>query len=430
MSSIITMDREQMIVLPKHEIDVLEQGLHITEQIIQGLSPQATLELFNNVSSKDMSKIFDMIHEETMRVLYGDTTHGNLNVDVANLGYLNRLTDSVEEELRCNSLSYFITSVLPHFEMNWHHFEWTRIAEMYKKFLVLAARDHGKSFLFSNAYPAWQLYRYKPKTPKEYNNNRGFLFSFSILQATDLMSILKDTIENTEVLKERLYNKDAWSKTDITCKNRARLTVKGFGSAVRGAHPYWIMVDDGLKDNVMYSSEQNQKTIDYFHAVIENLLTPGGSIGLVGTPFRSNDLYGHLKQAGVYKSFEYPAIFPDGSLLWENRWDYKGLMEKRKGQGNLIFSREILVKPVTSDSTIFPVDILNNAFIRMDKYTLVETIESFPVKFDRVVTACDFAISGNVGSDYSVFGTFGIDSNDKMWLINCVRSIRSLEINQ
>lgn len=415
------MSREQLLLLQKPDIDILEQGLHVTEQIIQGLSPQAILEVFKSCGSdKDIDSLFNMIHQETMRVLYGDIlTHPN-RVEVANLGYLNKLSDSVEEEMRCRSLSYFITSVLPYFEMNWHHYEWARIAEMYKKFCVLAARDHGKSFMYSNAYPAWMLYKYKPKTPQEMISNRGFLFSFSILQATDLMSILKDTIENTDILKERLYNKDAWSKTDITCKNRARLTVKGFGSAVRGAHPYWIMVDDGLKDNIMYSSEQNRKMIEYFHAVIENLLTPNGSLGLVGTPFLSKDLYGDLRQGGVYKCFDYPAIFPDGKLLWENRWNYEGLIQKRKAQGNLIFSREILVKPVTADSTIFPIEILNTAFIRMDSYTLVETRESFPIKFHRVVTGCDFAISGNVGSDYSVFLTFGIDDNDVMWLINAV----------
>jgi len=256
-----------------------------------------------------------------------------------------------------------------------------------KRFVLGDGTVTHNSYMFSNAYPAWMLYKYKPKTAKERTNNRGFLFSFSVTQAIDLLEILKDTIVNSDELRERLYNKERWSKLDITCKNRARFTVKGFGSAVRGAHPYWIIIDDGLKDNVLYSSEQNQKTIDYFHAVIENLLIPGGSLGLVGTPFRVNDLYGHLK-VNRWPTFEYPAIFPDGTLLWPERWNYAGLMAKRKSQGNLIFSRELLVKPVTSDSTIFPIEILNTAFYRMDNYVLVHNVDSFPVKFKRVVTGC------------------------------------------
>lgn len=410
--------QDELITSPKIEVDKAEQTLYLAQQIIEGLSDEATLELFKATNSSDIDELFDIILNETYRVLFGEN---GSKIDVANLGYLYKVCDSFEEELRCKDLGYFITSTMPNFDMNWHHFEWARIPTMFKRFCVVAARDHGKSFMFSNAYPAWQMYKYKPKTPKERNNNRGFLFSFSMIQATDLMEILKSNIEDNDILRERLYNKDKWAKTDITCMNRARLTVKGFGSAVRGAHPYWIMVDDGLKDNVLYSSEQNNKMNDYFHAVVENLLTPDGSLGIVGTPFRSNDLYGQLAQKENWGVFYYPAIFPNGKLLWENRWNYKGLMDKRKSQGNLIFSREILVKPITSDSTIFPIEILNNAFIRMDEYTLVPNRESFPIKFNKVVTGCDFAISGNVGSDYSVFMTWGIDDSDKMWLMNVVR---------
>jgi hypothetical protein len=43
---------------------------------------------------------------------------------------------------------------------------------------------------------------------------------------------------------------------------------------------------------------------------------------------------------------EYLAIYPDGRILWENRWNYTDLMDKRQSQGNLIFSRELLCRPI------------------------------------------------------------------------------------
>ncbi len=276
------------------------------------------------------------------------------------------------------------------------------------------------SYMFSMAYPVWQLYRFKPKnnTTTEQKNKRGFLFSFSVLQAIDLLAILKENIEDIDVLKERLYNRDNWSKTDITCKNRARLTTKGFGSAARGAHPGWIIVDDGLKDNVIYSAVQRQKNIDYFHAVIMNMVVPGGQVGVVGTPFHNQDLYGDLKTKPNWFVYEFPSIFPNGDILWANRWKYSDLMEKRKSQGNLIFSRELLCRPITSDSTIFPIEILNNAFLRMEDVVLVDNRESYKKKFDKVVVGCDFAISSSVGADYSVFGVWGIDDKERMWLMH------------
>jgi hypothetical protein len=311
---------------------------------------------------------------------------------------------------------------MPDFEMGWHHYDWSRIPMIYRLFNILAARDHGKSYMFSNAYPAWQLYRYKPKTVKERINNRGLLFSFSIIQAVDLMSILKENIEGNEILRERLYNKDNWSKTDIIAKNKARLTVKSFGSSVRGVHPYWIIVDDGLKDNVIYSQSQREKMNNYFHSVIMNAIVPRGSVGVVGTPFHNQDLYGDLRTKPGWFAAEYPAIFPDGRVLWDKRYTLKDLLEKRANQGNLIFSRELLCKPITSDSTIFPIEILNTAFLRMDQYKLVNDRDNFPVKFKKVVTACDFAMSSSVGADYSVFGTWGIDDSDCMWLLNFYRA--------
>jgi hypothetical protein len=180
----------------------------------------------------------------------------------------------------------------------------------------------------------------------------------------------------------------------------------------------------------VYSSEQRKKAIRYFHSVVMNAIVPGGQVLVVGTPFHSDDLHGDLKSKMIItpegKSSgwfvrEYPAIFPDGKLLWENRYNYKTLMEKRSTQGNLVFSRELLCKPITNDSTIFPMDIIERAFIRMQNYTLVGNRDSFPIKFKRVVGACDFAISANVAADYSVFITAGIDDEDNIWIINIQR---------
>lgn len=297
------------------------------------------------------------------------------------------------------------------------------------RFLLADGTVTHNSYYFSNAYAIWQLYRYaQPKSqafsrrPSKSNSNRGFLFSFSLQQAVDLIEILKGTIEGTDILRERLMpanNKDgAWASTNIVCKNGARLTGKGFGSSVRGAHPYWIIVDDGLKDNVIYSQLQRQKSIDYFHSVIMNMLVPGGQIVVVGTPFHAQDLYGDLKSKTGWFVIEYPAIFPDGRILWPQRWNFKDLMDKKNTQGNIIFSRENLCRPIVSDSSIFPLDILKRSLVRMENYTLVRNRDDFPKKFSKVVCGCDFAISANVGADYYCYSTVGIDEENGMWLLD------------
>ena len=397
--------------------------LRVLDEIIDGLDDTALLEIAGGNES-DIDTMIDGMLRDVFSVIYT----GNKDIDFSPK-YTERVSQNVEETLRCANLTYFITSVLPDFQLSYHHIEWGDLVHHHKKLCIEAARDHGKSFYFSNAYIAWQLYRYKNNVrdqfsnrPAKSNSNRGFLFSFSLQQAVDLIEILKGTIESNEILRERLYprslNEGAWASTNIMCRNGARLTGKGFGSSVRGAHPYYIVVDDGLKDNVIYSSMQRQKSIDYFHSVIMNMLVPKGQIITVGTPFHAQDLYGDLKTKKGWFVIEYPAIFPNGKILWPQRWSYKDLMEKRATQGNIIFSRENLCRPIVSDSSIFPLSILKNSLVRMDNYTLVRNRDDYAKKFDKVVVGCDFAISSNVGADYYCYTTWGIDEDNGMWLMN------------
>lgn len=419
-----------LIQSPLHRAECLA----VVDEIIDGMDDKGILELMQG-SDGDLDWVLDNILKDTYQVLYT----GNPNIDFAPK-YTDRLSQSIEEIFRCKNLTYFITSVLPDFQLSWHHIEWGDLVQRHNKLCIEAARDHGKSFYFSNAYAAWQLYKYaKPKgsifsaRPTKSNSNRGYLFSFSLQQSVDLMEILKGTIESNDILKDRLFpeskNSGAWASTNIVCKNGARLTCKGFGSSVRGAHPYWIVVDDGLKDNVIYSQLQRQKSIDYFHSVIMNMLVPGGQIIVVGTPFHASDLYGDLKSKSIFVTkskngwfvIEYPAIFPDGRILWPQRWSFFDLMDKRTTQGNIIFSRENLCRPITNESSIFPLKVLEQSLIGMEKYTVVRNRDDFPKKFDKVVVGCDFAISANIGADYTVFTIWGIDEERGMWLLNMYR---------
>lgn len=405
---------------PIHRLECL----NIVDEIIEGLDERGINELLEG-SGGDLDFVIDNMMRDTFDVMYT----GKTDIDFSPK-YTDRLSESIEEVLRTRNLTYFITSVLSDFQMSWHHLEWGDLVHRYRKLCIEAARDHGKSFYFSNAYAAWKLYSYsKPKgtifsaRPTKANSNRGYLFSFSLQQSVDLMEILKGTIESNDILRNRLFpdgrNSGAWASTNIVCKNGARLTCKGFGSSVRGAHPFWIVVDDGLKDNVIYSQLQRQKSIDYFHSVIMNMLVPAGQIIVVGTPFHASDLYGDLKSKKGWFVIEYPAIFPDGRILWPQRWSFFDLLDKRSTQGNIIFSRENLCRPITNEASIFPLKVLERSLLRMENYTLVRNRDDFPIKFNKVVTGCDFAISANVAADYTVFTTWGVDDETgERWLLN------------
>ena len=406
-------------VLSAHKVD---ETFRIIEEIFEGLDTKGLNEIFGGYDS-DIDNVYNVIADETYKTVFGRKTEIN-----DKLGYLDHLTGNIDEVLCNENLTYFITSKMSNFELNWHHLEWGDIAQRYKKANIIAARDHGKSYFWSNAYFIWKAWRYKklenPRGRKDLAmSKRGYLFSFSKEQATDLLEIIKTTVEDNDELREKLYpgTGDGWAKTDITFKNKARITTKGFGSSVRGAHPGYIVVDDGLKDNVIYSSVQRKKSIDYFQAVIMNMIVPNGQVIVVGTPFHANDLYGDLKTKKGWHVREYPAIFPDGTILWNGRWKLEDLLEKRESQGNLIFSRENLVRPVTNESTIFPESVIKKAYAGMDSYKMAKSRSGFKMKFDQVVTSIDFSISSNVGADYTVITTSGIDEDGTIWIMDILR---------
>ena len=396
---------------------------------------QMALNIIDNLDELALNELaggygydFDLLITDVKKQCF-DVLFGNPELKIPkNSNYTERFNVAVEHAMQVESLSYFILTVLKDFKMNWHHLEWCRLLDKYPRLCVLAARDHGKSYFFSNALALWRLFRYTKdasvKRKDIYLCHKGYLFSFSKAQVIELLRTLKETVEGNDILRDKLLpnnQKENWSKTEIMCKNGARLLTAGFLTSIRGAHPGWIIVDDPLKDSSMYSEVQRTKTIDHFHSVIMNMIVPGGQVVVVGTPFHKEDLYGDLKKKEGWRVFEYPAIFPDAQILWSDRYSAKDLMRKKADQGTTIFSRELLCRPVSNDSSLFPYDILRKATRGMEEHCLVTSIRNFPKTFDRVVMGCDFAISANVAADYSVFTVWGIDDNDVMWLLNMQR---------
>lgn len=251
----------------------------------------------------------------------------------------------------------------------------------------------------------------------------GMLITNEYGLARHLMDIIRTEISANDILKERLKptNRDnKWGSDHIECENGSELVIKSANSKIRGYHPTWMVLDDFLNDSSIYSQEQRDRYWNVFSGVILPALSPGGQLIVVGTPFFKTDLYYQLKKTEVFRVFEYPGVFPDGRLLFPERHSYKSIMEKKHILGSLIFSREILVKPITEDATIFPYSVLNNAIKGGEKRKLISNIDNLDRNdFVKIGVGCDFAISATVGSDYSCFTVGGLDKFGKIHIWNC-----------
>ena len=424
MRELILTDQRNNALVDIPSVRELETTYRLTQTIFENLDNHAMNELMQGYGD-DINDLLSLITTETYNTIHAKK--GPLQMGT--FGYYEKLAKNVEETLRKENLNYFITSVLPDFEMNWHHIEWGNLYQLHNKLNIIAARGHGKSMFYSNATPIWRMYRYVKssimhKTPSEYLlSKEGMLITSEIGLAQHLLNIVKDTIENNDTLRSVLFpgTRDGWGGEEITCKNGAKLVTKSYGSKMRGYHPGYVIVDDFLTDQCLYSKSQRDKYNSIFHSVIMNMPPKNGSVVVVGTPFHQSDLYGDLKQKEGWICAEYPAIFPSGEVLWPWLFDFKSLMDKQKTQGSIIFSREILCRAVSNESSLFPYEIINKAFEGMQHYNMPPNSYNMPVKMARIVLGCDFARSANVGADYSVFTTLGVDERGHYWILNIRR---------
>jgi hypothetical protein len=393
------------------------------EEIIENLPPLALQELLSGCES-DLDKLLSTIRGEVLRVTNLDKT-----LDVEKLEYLSNMERSMDLTLRKLSYNYFKTVCLPSFRQGWRNLEWGNLIQLYLRVALLASRSHGKSFEGSFAFILWRLYSYDPPSlfTKDTIDNANRKETALIVNSSSLGEVLvlklAEEIRVNDILSEKLnpQGKAKLGSKGIITETGSMLHMRGSEGMIRGLHVGSCVCDDLPDESSLYSQEQRDKLKEIFYGSITPIVEPYGYLWVLGTPYSPSDLYSDLKNDKNFKVFEYPAIFPNGQLLAPDRFTFDKLTQERESLGTLVFSREYLVVPIADSSTIFPYEYLKRSLRGMEAYVFAENIETFPVKMQRVVIGCDFAISGNIGADYSVFTVWGIDSFENIYLIAMFR---------
>lgn len=339
------------------------------------------------------------------------------------------LTLAVDDDyLMRADLAYFAEKMLS-FEVADHHERWSTLVAKNDKLCINAPRDHGKSFTFSFAYPIWRaFYNWIPPIYRTgaYKSvpriSVGYIFSNTVDQAIALLELVKNEIETNPKLAHLIPSdrKSTWSKTAIRLANGAQIRARGWGQSVRGAHPTWIVADDCLNDECIYSELTRRKYIDYFYSAITPMLVPGGQLVVVGTPFHQEDLYQKLKENRVYCFEKFPAVdLNTGRALWPGRYSKENLDQRKEEVGNIRFSREYLCDPISSDSSLFPMSVIESCF---DSQAELPTQLDFEDrKALRIYMGVDLALSQSVGADFTVITTVGVDRFENRHILDITR---------
>ena len=342
------------------------------------------------------------------------------DIDISKVIY-----DVPEEILLEKSLSYFAERML-NMEISHHHESWSDLIAEYEKLCVEAPRDHGKSFFYSFAYPIWRAYHnWLPEMPANLFKSIpricvGYIFSNTQDQAVKLLHIIKHEIESNPNLTHLVpASKDIWSKTEIKLANGAIIRARGWGQGVRGAHPVWVVADDCLNDETIYSEVTRNKQVDYFYSAVTPMLVPGGQLAVVGTPMHQEDLYEKLRENPAYKFVRMPAINDMGEALWPTRYTQKMLLARKEEIGSTRFAREYLCTPISDGSSLFPERILLPCVDKTHTMPSHLTFEDHEIL--RVYTGVDLAMSSTVGADFTVIMTIGVDKQDNRWILDIRR---------
>ena len=393
-------------------------------QVIESLPTVALKELLEGYDN-DLESLFFSMMQETYRI----TSIPNSLIDPEAVEYLPNLEKTFDEVMKISSYNYFKTTMLPGFEMGWRNIEWGNLIQLYKWSSYQCQRGSGKSFEYCLAFPLWRLWSYRRpgyiKADTKDNKNRKetvIITNESKLGRIHLEKIVEE-IRCNDLLHEILLpdSRGDLGREQIRTKNGAMVHLRSKGSFIRGLHVGGVVVDDFLDKSCLYSKDQRDKFEEVFYAEIISIVEPEGYLLVSGTPFHEKDLYHRIKEDPNFRTFIYPGIFPDGRILAPDRYTFIKIMELKESLGTLVFTREHLVKPISDHSSLFPWEYLNRSKIGMENISLVNNIDSFPIKLDRVVIGCDFAISGAVSADYSVFSVWGRSIDKKYYLLHIFR---------
>lgn len=294
---------------------------------------------------------------------------------------------SLLSSIASDSLSYFIRSFWHTVEeesnplaWNWHLDEWCDLLTLVrdgKEKRVIATEPPGtmKSLSFSVFLNAW-IWTTNPAA-------RFFAVSYN----PDISTRDNDKVK--KIVTSDLYQRTFWRPKDITLSSRIQAVEKistscngwRIASSVQGGmtgeHPDYIILDDLLKGQDVYSEAKLQQAINFIDGTVSTRKAKDPTIILVMQRLHQNDPAGHIlsKSASTRKwtqvcfpmRFETkrvddndPRIIPDprdhrteeGELLWPEKFPEEAVREMEIFLGPLA-SGQLQQYPIPAGGALF-----------------------------------------------------------------------------
>jgi phage terminase large subunit-like protein len=324
-----------------------------------------------------------------------------------------------------------------------------------EKLLLLAPRDHGKSYL-SILYTVWRLCT---------DRNAKILFvSATSGQAEKRLRLVKTYLESDTVIADWASDDlppfktpaTKWINTQIYLNRDVEsidpsLEAVGAGGAVTGGHFDVLVLDDVDDDKTTYTAGVRRKTREWLSGTIQPVLTRGGVMIVVGTRKHADDIYAHMIKDATFNLIHDRAIIkmPDSyqfvtevdrtgrdvikeitvqgehEVLWAAHRPIEYLLKERATVGSRLFTREFQNEVQDADDAMFKSDWLDAALMRGRTLGLHE-IPSGVGKL-RIIQAWDLALVTDAtraeknDSDFTVGICWASDEAGHRYLLDFTR---------
>jgi len=201
-----------------------------------------------------------------------------------------------------------------------------------KRLVINVPPGHGKSHLCTEIFPTWYLGNH----PK----HDVMVASYASSLAAGFTRWQRNTIDSDsyrEIFPNVLPG-DKWTEDDWELLQGGSGMGAGVDGGFTGRRANVVIIDDVYKNFQEAMSDVKKETVwNWYRFVIRTRLAPNGVIIIVNTRAAKDDLSGKLLERGKWEHVVFPALNPDGSVLFPTLYSEKEINEIREDLGEDIF---------------------------------------------------------------------------------------------
>jgi predicted phage terminase large subunit-like protein len=331
-----------------------------------------------------------------------------------------RLLQLETQERATSSFLDFCRYVWPEMIVGEHHRRIAKklddvVAGRCKRLMIAMPPRHGKSQMGSYLFPAYLMGK-KP-------DSKLIVGSHTAELAQRFGRMIRNLVAEEryrELFPDFSLSADSKAAGRWDTNDGGEAFFIGKGGAMTGRGGNVVILDDILDEQDALSDTAMEGTWEWYTSGPRQRLQPDGSIIIINTRWRTDDLSGRLlKQQGQLKSdqwevLEFPAILPSNTPLWPEYWKLEELEKVKMSIGLRKWQAQWQQQPTAEEGAI------------LKREWWQRWTHNSPPKCEYLIQSYDTAYSKKETADFSVITTWGVfvpdaDSGPNIILLDVVK---------